>query len=80
MARALSALRGELVALGQLGLTPPTRAQLAQTVASTEGALDDLFAQGAEIIANVEARHAAEAAQLPATATERDGGTDDGDL
>jgi len=42
----LSALRGELSALGQLGLTPPTRAELAQTVASVEHTLSDLAAQG----------------------------------
>jgi hypothetical protein len=71
----LSALRGELVALGQLGLTPPTKAQLAQTVVSTEHTLGDLMAQGRQIRKAAEARHAAQALKAghdTITATEGD--------
>jgi hypothetical protein len=42
----LSALRNEREALRDLGLTVLTKAQLAQTVASTEATLADLAAQG----------------------------------
>jgi hypothetical protein len=67
----LSALRGELVALGQLGLTPPTKAQLAQTVVSTEHTLGGLMAEGRTIRKAAEARHAAIAAQLNAAEPEK---------
>jgi len=62
---------------GDLGLTPLGEARLravAGSAAVTEMSLADLVAQGAEIRKAAEARMAA---QLPATATERDGGTDD---
>ena len=72
----LSALRGELVALGQLGLTPPTKAQLAQTVVSTEANLSDLIAEGAAIRKAAEARHAAQALEAGHGTTE---GPTDGD-
>jgi hypothetical protein len=42
----LSALRNERDALTAMGLTPPTRAQMAATVASTEATLADLRADG----------------------------------
>jgi hypothetical protein len=46
---ALSALRGEREALALLGLTVKTKAELKQTVASTEGALQNLAATGRAI-------------------------------
>jgi hypothetical protein len=64
---------------GDLGLTPLGEARLravAGTAAVTELSLADLMAQGAEIRKAAEARHAA---QLPAEATEPDGGASDGD-
>ena len=45
----LSALRNERDALTAMGLTPPTRVQMAATVAGTENTLADLAARGAEI-------------------------------
>jgi hypothetical protein len=48
-----------------LGLDPTGRARLKQTVVSTEHTLADLMAQGRTIRKAAEARHAAEAAQLP---------------
>jgi hypothetical protein len=42
----LSALRGELEALRELGLTVKTKAEMAHTVASTEATLTDLREQG----------------------------------
>jgi hypothetical protein len=45
----LSALRNERDALTAMGLTPPTRAQMAATVAATGATLSDLAARGAEI-------------------------------
>jgi hypothetical protein len=50
----LTALRSELVALDKLGLTPPAKAQLAQTVVSTEGALGDLVRAGEQAMADRE--------------------------
>ncbi|HEX3842657.1 MAG TPA: hypothetical protein VHU85_17835 [Acidimicrobiales bacterium] len=61
-----------------LGLTPLGEARLraiAGTAAINELSLADLMAEGAEIRKAAEARHA-----VSATATERDGGTTDGDL
>ena len=46
---ALSALRGEREALALMGLTVRTKAELKQTVASTEHTLSDLMAQGRAI-------------------------------
>ncbi len=45
----LSALRNERDTLSELGLTPTTRAAMAQTVASTEATLHDLAARGRQI-------------------------------
>jgi hypothetical protein len=45
----LSALRNQREALGELGLTVRTKAELGQTVASTEKTLVDLTAEGRAI-------------------------------
>lgn len=47
----LSALRGERDALSALGLTPPTKAQLANTVADTATSLEELAQRGAQAMA-----------------------------